>query len=272
MLKPMRKLSRSSPDTNWSSWTRGQFISAEYNEAGTGSKRNRHDLFVEYSISYMLMVKTDVGSTMKMYKLRRLAAVVAVGGMIGPASHAQLFERLKKTVIEPAIGPAVGCGQLGATLGTVLGDEKAARWSGLGSAALCAALSIELDRRRRAAVEAEEELDRQIEEQQVTNATLSNENENLKRRVGELEDKAGQLRAEQARNPERALRIATEIKWEKDAAVERIMIIDRRIEKLEVTLNDSTLGADQHDTISRIRDNQLARRAYLQQIVDITVG
>ena len=165
--------------------------------------------------------------------------------------------------------PALVCGSLGATLGNLLGDEKDAIWAGVGSAVFCTAMVHRMEQKRVAAIEQEESLDDQINQQRLSNEELSKENDNLRRELTALQGQAKALESERKFNPKRAVEVAADIQAAKDSASKRIQIIDARIDVLKERISSPDSTDAQRKDLNGTIANLSERRALLVDITEV---
>ncbi|MEM9618065.1 MAG: hypothetical protein AAF936_08910 [Pseudomonadota bacterium] len=196
-----------------------------------------------------------------------LATAVSPLSPLAQNAHAQLFgkggEDILRGLGKKVVEPAVGCGYLGAAAGSITQDRDVAKWSGIGSAALCTALSLEMDRQRIAALKREQELDEAIAQQKISNDELVAENEKLRLRLNELQQKANRLEDELRTNPDNVLRLTAEIQREKDSAKERLEVVDDRLEFVNEIISNDQTSHDERTRQTEIRRILLERREIL---------
>lgn len=162
--------------------------------------------------------------------------------------------------------PSSDCGRIGTMLGDLLGDKEAAQWSGIGSSAVCALVALDMKKQRKAAIKREKQLDKDIRKQRITNAELSEKNEELRQHIISLEKKAEDLRLEKITNPDKILETAAMIQAEKDAVEDRMEIVDERIESFNELINSPDTTPAERSTYISMRGNYQARKEILKRI------
>lgn len=165
---------------------------------------------------------------------------------------------------------AYGCNVVGSAAAKLLGSDNVKK-AGVISSSVCAAIAVEMERRRQNAVSREKELDDLIAQEQLEIVQLEKMNNELKADLVSLKQKAIELKAIIASNKTKAIELAANIQNEKEIAVDLLEKTENTIYKVEQSLNGSSLTKYQKETLPSLLILLKDRESVLIEYSEISI-